>query len=171
MFSRILLASDGSGDANQAATAAASLAERFGAQMHILHVFSLLPPDSARTDVSPFHDQSSILQGVVERWAEKSADEVGHRIKRALSSYDIPYTFHQENGDPAAVIVQVAEREGFDLIVIGCRGLGPALRDRLGSVSDWVSHHAPCPVLIVRPLRSLLEPATAKPAVRALQSA
>ena len=83
MFSRILLASDGSGDANQAATAAASLAERFGAQMHILHVFSLLPPDSARTDVSPFHDQSSILQGVVERWAEKSADEVGHRIKRA----------------------------------------------------------------------------------------
>lgn len=160
MFSRILLASDGSDDANRAADAAASLAERFGAQLHVLHIFPLMPHDPALTAVSPFKGADDTVRDVVAHWAVESEQTVERRVGQVLREHRIPYTFHQENGDPAAVIVQVAAREGFDLIVIGCRGLGPALCQQLGSVSDWVSRHAPCPVLIIRPLHTNLSPTT-----------
>jgi nucleotide-binding universal stress UspA family protein len=89
----------------------------------------------------------------VEHWAEQSESVVARRVSQALEQEGVPrvpYTFHQENGDPAATIVDVAAREDFDLIVLGCRGLGQALRHRLGSVSDWVTDHAHCPVLVIR---------------------
>ena len=53
-------------------------------------------------------------------------------------------------GIPAEEILRVAEEEGVDLIVIGSRGLSGVKAFLLGSVSDKVSHHAKCPVLIVR---------------------
>jgi nucleotide-binding universal stress UspA family protein len=160
MFSRILLASDGSDDANHAADMAASLAERFGAHLHALHVFPLLPPASAEagaaSKTASFEDKSNTAKDVVKHWAKESETVVEHRIGQILKKHRLPYTFHQENGDPAAIIVEIAARQGFDLIVLGCRGLGPALSNRLGSVSDWVSHNAPCPVLIVRPVHKSL---------------
>jgi nucleotide-binding universal stress UspA family protein len=167
MFSRILLASDGSEDADRAAEAAAALAERFGAHLHALHVFPLLPPappHSAATAATPepahLKDRSTAVKGVVEHWAQESENVVERHVDQIFKKHHVPYTFHQENGDPAAVIVEVAEREVFDLIVLGCRGLGPALRTRLGSVSDWVSHNAPCPVLVVRPATSVTQTKT-----------
>ena len=150
MYSRILLASDGSDDASRAAETAARLAKLFHARLHVLHVFPLLPSEAAPREISPFKDSARIAREVVCHWAEKSEHVVECRVEKVLAGGETPYTFHQENGDPAAVIVEVAGREAFDLIVIGCRGLGPALRTRLGSVSEWVTHNAPCPVLVVR---------------------
>ncbi|MEM2981913.1 MAG: universal stress protein, partial [Candidatus Bathyarchaeia archaeon] len=48
------------------------------------------------------------------------------------------------------IIVNIAKEEKTDLIIIGSRGLSGVKRFLLGSVSNRVSHHAPCPVLIVR---------------------
>jgi nucleotide-binding universal stress UspA family protein len=53
-------------------------------------------------------------------------------------------------GQPAAEIVAAAEERGTDLVVVGARGLGLLGRFVLGSVSDRVVHHAPCPVLVVK---------------------
>jgi nucleotide-binding universal stress UspA family protein len=47
-------------------------------------------------------------------------------------------------------IVELAEELGADIIVVGSRGLGGFRRVLIGSVSDSVVRHAPCPVLIVR---------------------
>ena len=55
-----------------------------------------------------------------------------------------------EYGDPAAEICRVAEDEGFDVIVVGSHGSGFMKRVLLGSVSQHLLHHAPCPVLVVR---------------------
>jgi len=55
-----------------------------------------------------------------------------------------------EHGQPADKLIQLAKDESFDLIVIGSRGLGSIARFFLGSVSDKVSHHATCSVLIAR---------------------
>jgi nucleotide-binding universal stress UspA family protein len=53
-------------------------------------------------------------------------------------------------GAPADVIVRHVERSGSDLVVVGARGVGAVKRVMLGSVSEMVLRHAPCPVLVVR---------------------
>ena len=53
-------------------------------------------------------------------------------------------------GDAADAILDVAEEQGTDMIIVGHKGLTGATRFLLGSVSNKVSHHAPCSVLIVR---------------------
>jgi nucleotide-binding universal stress UspA family protein len=53
-------------------------------------------------------------------------------------------------GEPADAILDVAEEEGADLIVVGNKGMTGAKRFLLGSVPNKVSHHAPCSVLIIR---------------------
>jgi nucleotide-binding universal stress UspA family protein len=53
-------------------------------------------------------------------------------------------------GDPADKILEVAENDDVDLIVIGNKGMTGAKRFLLGSVPNQVSHHAPCNVLIVK---------------------
>jgi nucleotide-binding universal stress UspA family protein len=54
-------------------------------------------------------------------------------------------------GDPAEEILRVAKDGGYDLIVVGHRGLSPVKAFLLGSVSNQVVSHAPCSVLVVRP--------------------
>jgi nucleotide-binding universal stress UspA family protein len=53
-------------------------------------------------------------------------------------------------GDPADAILDVAEEQRADLIVVGNKGMTGAKRFLLGSVPNKVSHHAPCSVLIIR---------------------
>ncbi|VAI36785.1 unnamed protein product [Triticum turgidum subsp. durum] len=54
-------------------------------------------------------------------------------------------------GDPKEAICQAVEDMRADLLVLGSRGLGMVKRALLGSVSDYLAHHACCPVLIVKP--------------------
>ena len=56
----------------------------------------------------------------------------------------------ERRGEAATMILDEAEKEGADLIVVGTRGLNSAKRWLLGSVSTKVLHHAPCNVLVVR---------------------
>ncbi|XP_022299851.1 universal stress protein in QAH/OAS sulfhydrylase 3'region-like isoform X2 [Crassostrea virginica] len=58
--------------------------------------------------------------------------------------------FVSKEGDPGEAIVAVAEKEKAVLIVCGTRGMGKLRRTFLGSVSDYVVHHAHCPVLVCR---------------------
>lgn len=56
----------------------------------------------------------------------------------------------QIEGSPAEMICEIAEKEGFDLILVGNKGMSGAKRFLLGSVPNTVSHYAPCDVLIAR---------------------
>jgi len=53
-------------------------------------------------------------------------------------------------GDAADAIIDVAEEQRCDLIVVGNKGMTGATRFLLGSVPNKISHHAPCSVMIVR---------------------
>ncbi|XP_062593824.1 universal stress protein in QAH/OAS sulfhydrylase 3'region-like, partial [Saccostrea cucullata] len=58
--------------------------------------------------------------------------------------------FVTKQGGPGEAIVAVADKEKANMIVTGCRGMGKIRRTFLGSVSDYVIHHAHCPVLVCR---------------------
>jgi nucleotide-binding universal stress UspA family protein len=138
---KILLASDGSDDAALAATAAVDLSKRTGAELHIVHARGPLPHDAYPTLV-PERYQAPYEQG-----ARRVLDEQVRRIEQAGGTVA---EAHLVVGRPADAILDLGERIGTDLIVVGSRGLGPVKRLLVGSVSGSVVHHAKCPVLVVR---------------------
>jgi nucleotide-binding universal stress UspA family protein len=62
----------------------------------------------------------------------------------------VPTSFLIWEGDPAEAIVDAARSENADMIVVGSHGRGALGRALIGSVSDQVVRHAPCPVVVVR---------------------
>ena len=81
------------------------------------------------------------------------AEERDHALSEArsiLAGLGAEATFVEGSGDPADVIVQEAENEGADLIIVGTQGLNFAKRWLIGSVSTKVVQHAHCDVLVVR---------------------
>lgn len=139
-FRRILLAVDGSEGACEAAQMAAEFANTFDAELVALYVFNPLA-DYPHVSAKDLNTEVSAQE--VRNWVEG-------RTAHAMNKTDIQYAFRQETGDPSETIIKVAAEEGFDLIVMGSRGLGTFQSLLLGSVSNRVSHHAPCSVLVVR---------------------
>jgi nucleotide-binding universal stress UspA family protein len=81
---------------------------------------------------------------------EQERDSRLAEAEEALVTHGIAVSLEPRVGDPATAILDVAEREGAGLIVLGTRGLGIAERWLIGSVSDKVLHHARCSVLVAR---------------------
>ena len=92
-----------------------------------------MPADMAHT-VTPSEDVEALLTETAAQ-VKKDGIEVG--------------TFARQ-GDPADAILDVAEEQNADLIIVGNKGMTGAKRFLLGSVPNKVSHHAPCSVMIVR---------------------
>ncbi|CAM0876267.1 unnamed protein product [Alopecurus aequalis] len=86
---------------------------------------------------------------------KKTQDEVARKVvARALevcAKKQVTATAAVVEGDPKEAICQAAEDMRADLLVLGSRGLGMIKRALLGSVSDYLAHHASCAVLIVKP--------------------
>ncbi|MFN2525364.1 MAG: universal stress protein [Actinomycetota bacterium] len=82
-----------------------------------------------------------------------SADSGEDVLERALSvarKEDIEPDTRLEHGDPSEVLIDVADKVGADLLVVGNKGMTGVQRFLLGSVPNKVSHHAPCDLLIVK---------------------
>lgn len=78
-------------------------------------------------------------------------DEARQGVERTIAALGgLAATPLVTHGDPASEIVRVAEDGGYDLVVVGSHGSGFVKRVLVGSVSNHVVHHAPCPVLVVR---------------------
>jgi nucleotide-binding universal stress UspA family protein len=146
MFEKILYCTDGSDSAGKAGAVAAEMAKRFGAALTALHVFH--PPSY----VYPAYDGAGFVIDPVDAsgFAKEVHDSVSIRTIGAMKEHGVDCEVRQETGHPADVIVQIADSERYDLIILGSRGMGAIKSFLLGSVSDRVTHHAHCPVLIVR---------------------
>jgi len=71
--------------------------------------------------------------------------------REALGELDAAITTEIRQGHAADEIIQAAETQSPDLLVLGSRGVGTITRFFLGSVAERVARHAPCPVLVARP--------------------
>jgi len=129
-ISKILVAIDGSESAEKALEHVVQLAKKHKAKVTLLNV-----GESKLFDFKP-----KVVKEVGERVLSDAASKVkGLKLNTQL-----------EFGNPAETIIEVAEKGNYDLIAVGNRGLNSVKRFFLGSVSDDVSHHAKCSVLIVR---------------------
>jgi nucleotide-binding universal stress UspA family protein len=146
MFQEIVVATDGSEQALQAARVAGDIAQKFQAKLTLLSVFDMT--DSMAVYESGPENISYVE--VVRQMGEGMHESVQRRTGEVLQEMGVSYQSRCEIGHPVDTIVRVAEDQKADLIVLGSRGLGGFKRFLLGSVSDGVLHHAHCPVLIVR---------------------
>jgi nucleotide-binding universal stress UspA family protein len=146
----ILLPTDGSDIALNAATRGLALLAA-ATKVTLLDVTSDLPLDTGGGIEGPIltPDQADELQKSEEQGARRSMAETEAAIKAVVPA---TATIDQrtEMGDPAAMICSVARELGVDVIVVGSHGKGFLSRVLLGSVSEHVTRHAPCPVLVVR---------------------
>ncbi len=143
MVKNILVAVDGSKPSIEACHFAMGLAGQMQAKLTFLFVIEtpqVIP-------VGP-------LSGYVTTSAPRSEEDV--RNAEALVEHvakeqpGLNVSTRVELGQPAEVICEVALSTGAELLVVGARGHNAAQRFLVGSVSDRVVHHAPCPVLVVR---------------------
>jgi nucleotide-binding universal stress UspA family protein len=145
MFKSIVVGTDGSDTANQAVREAVDLARAVGAKLELVSAYEPVPaqrlaeerrqaPEDMQWAISPREDVDSTL------------DSAAELAKQAGVTVDV----YPRQGDPADAILDVAEEQEADLIVVGNKGMTGAKRFLLGSVPNKVSHHAPCSVLIIR---------------------
>jgi nucleotide-binding universal stress UspA family protein len=144
----ILLATDGSEEANLASSTAAGLAKSTDSELHILYVGGMPsvlyePPGTVALDP----DLQSRMEVEAEEAARTKLEEQVQKISEVGG--EIAET-HARVGYPDAEIVGLAEELAVGLIVMGSRGRGGLSRALMGSVSDSVVRHAHCPVLVTR---------------------
>jgi nucleotide-binding universal stress UspA family protein len=141
---KILLATDGSVEADLAAETALGLARKTGSELQMVHVLAW----SSDRALDPEGLDPAIRQEVRSRASARLEEVVGEIEASgggALAGSQLGV------GRPDSEIVELAERMGVGLIVMGSRGLGTMRRALMGSVSDSVVRHAHCPVMVVRP--------------------
>ncbi len=145
---KILLATDGSREAELAATAAADLAKRTGSELHFIYV-GHMPPLYYESSGAWALDPD--LRGkMAERPEEEARTRLDEQVQRVREAGGEVAGAHAKLGRPDAQIVALAEELGAGLIVLGSRGLGGIRSALMGSVSHSVVRHAHCPVLVVR---------------------
>ena len=141
----VLLATDGSKDAELATTTALDLANSTSSELHIVLVEE---PVYAYVDPSGYPlSTSAELEHELEQQARMRLDA---EVEKTRSAGGAVAEAHLRVGAAAAEIVDLAEDIRAGLIVIGSRGLGGIRRALMGSVSDSVVRHALCLVLVVR---------------------
>jgi nucleotide-binding universal stress UspA family protein len=141
VFRRILLATDGSEEAELAAVVAVELANGTGSELHVVHI-KLLPITPPYPDVLDWRED-------LERAEREVRELLDGQVKKVEDAGGTVAGAHLREEQPAEEIVALAEEIGVGPIVVGSRGRGGIRRALTGSVSDWVVRHARCPVLVV----------------------
>lgn len=138
VFSRMLVAIDGSESANKAFAKSLFLALKCNAKLDLVHVVPCeLGGDSATT--FELIEQLQAKAGIILEECRKEAIKNNIQIEIML-----------KQGDPAQIIIEIANSQNYDLIIMGSRGMSAFKELLLGSVSLKVMHHASCPVMVIR---------------------
>ncbi len=141
---KILLATDGSKDAELALTMSVELSNSTDSELHVLTVGSWDHPGYAPAG-SP-----GLLEEIREQVKLETKNTLDTQVKKIEEAGGTVTDRHSGMGQPDAEIVRTSEEIGAGLIVVGSRGLGGVRRALMGSVSVSVVRHAHCSVMVVR---------------------
>jgi universal stress protein A len=137
----IVAATDFSECGQRAVTEAAALAGRLGARLILLHVWqvSLASAEGSWVLLDDVYAQ-------LEAAERSKLHELLQQIRAELPNAEEMFVV----GEPRAAIVAAARDLQADVIVVGTHGRKGLSRVLLGSVAEWVVHHAPCATWLVR---------------------
>ena len=141
---KILLATDGSEEAELATKSAVELTNSTGSELHVVYV-EPLPDFMKNGDGTPGYDRE--LYEMIEEEARETLRKLTWRVKAARGTVA---EAHLRMGSVAEEIVRLADELDAGLIVVGSRRQGRIRRTLAGSVSESVFRHARCPVMVVR---------------------
>jgi nucleotide-binding universal stress UspA family protein len=158
MFNKILVAMDLSNFGHKVFETALELATKHHANLLLLHVLSAeednspLPIPSNLRDIYPAQGNDFTLSQWREQWEDFEQEGINVLLMRQneAKTVGVEADYQQVYGNPARTICKVALSRQIDLIVIGRRGRSGISELVMGSVSNYVLHHAPCSVLIVQ---------------------
>lgn len=143
-YKKILTPIDGSKNSLRALAHAVALARSFEAEINILYV-------SVLSQQVPLYDQvkgAKIPPNITTDPGNFAKTILAETIKQIPEGIQVQTC--NELGEPRIVITDFAQQNGYDIVVMGSRGLGAVSGLLLGSVSTYVIHHSPCPVLVVK---------------------
>ena len=149
MIRNVLVAVDGSENSVRALDFGLDLAEKFGATVTVLNA-----SESQAMGVVPLEPTTVSGASMVvfakdlQRFHEEILVKAVAHAKEVKPNVVVSSKLRE--GDPALEIVAEAKDSGFDVVVVGYRGLGRVRELFLGNISAKVAHLAPCPVIIVR---------------------
>jgi len=138
---RILVATDGSREAELALTTAADLAKSTDSELHVLHVGEV---------PLVYHPERHAYRAVYEEHEKEAQQLLEAQVQRIEGANATEAQAHLRIGRADEEIVELAQSIEAGLIVMGSRGHGRLRRALVGSVSESVVRHAHCPVTIVR---------------------
>ena len=149
MFKKVLVAVDGSAHSKRAVAYGASIAAQNEAEVILFHVMRHLGSDRIPPDLEELAHaehirvtEADMLRNVAQAVIREAKDLAGAQGATKVQTV-------LQNGDPATRILEYCKTHEVDLIVIGQRGLGGLAGMLLGSVSQRVSHAAPCACLLI----------------------
>lgn len=144
MFETLLVAVDGSESSDRCITYAKSIAEKYNSKIIILNTFNFEFPDIPNHQLTPeiFDKALYELKNHSQNILNKMTDELN------LDNSNIQLLSLE--GDPGLSIIKASNQYDVNLIIIGSRGYGAIKSFLLGSVSNYVLHHAHCPVFVVK---------------------
>ena len=131
---KILVAYDGGEPAYRALEMAADLATRYEAEVGVV---SVVPYHSGRSPIDPWDDRPVHTAELAE-------------ARALLAMRGIEPILYEPLGEPASTIERIVDEKGYDVVVVGSRGLGPLSRFLEGSVSEHVATHAGATVIVAR---------------------
>jgi nucleotide-binding universal stress UspA family protein len=145
MFNRIVVGTDGSETAKEAVLTAIELAKLSDAKLEIVSAYEPIPQQRLK-------DEAEGISGDVSH-AVNPREDVQFILDQAAAEAKkekVDVVTHPREGDPADAILDVAEENGADLVLVGNKGMTGAKRFLLGSVPNKISHHATCDVWIAK---------------------
>jgi nucleotide-binding universal stress UspA family protein len=142
---RILLPTDGSEDSIRAAEAAADLAKKSGAELHVVHVW---------------HDVRGFAHDFVKRELRRQGQEIlDEQVEKIRASGGEVTKAYLRRGRTSNEVIALCKEIDAGLLVVGSRGLGTVRRILMGSQSEEIVHHAQVPVLVLTGAENFWPPA------------
>jgi len=139
MIKKILVPIDGSENSEKGLRYACWLAGKVGATITVLHIISIpYTGESAVFHIKPLEDTAKLIM------------ENAKKLLNEENCTGANFVLREGSGNPGHEIIKFADDEDISLIVMSARGHSGLAHLLLGSVSDMVSKHAPCPILVVK---------------------